>query len=188
MLKKMRLKSWPGENEKLIDLFTELVGGVINQGMIDKISKGEVSRAQFETLKFILRHKNCTVGDISEGLGVNYPSATKLVERLKKRGWIRRTKNEKDRRMRSVLLTPRGRKITLAILKAKREALNNLILRMGEEGRKELLRGLKIFLEVALEKESLIDRVCLRCGKEHKLSCPLNALHRKRVGRHIEKV
>jgi len=55
--------------------------------------------------------QNATIGVLAERLQVRHHSAVEMVNRMEKKGLIRRSRNQKDQREVQLTLSPRGEKI-----------------------------------------------------------------------------
>ena len=58
-----------------------------------------------------------TVGTLAERLAIKHHSAVELIDRLEKRGYVRRLRDKEDRRQVRVLLLPRGEKALAGVVK-----------------------------------------------------------------------
>lgn len=58
-----------------------------------------------------------TVGTLAERLAIKHHSAVELIDRLEKRGFVRRLREKEDRRQVRVLLLPRGEKALAGVVK-----------------------------------------------------------------------
>src|SRR5437868_5507394 len=63
---------------------------------------------QFSALKFLRTAKNSTVGDIAGQLKLSKSSATQLIERLVKAGFVKRLNDREDRRIVHLTITSAG--------------------------------------------------------------------------------
>ena len=68
-----------------------------------------VTQTQFLVLASIRAYERCTMGALARSLSVSMPTASGLVDRLARAGFIRRTHESEDRRQVSVELTPKGK-------------------------------------------------------------------------------
>lgn len=68
-----------------------------------------ITPSQFLVLKKLSEGK-VTVSELSEHLGVSLSAITSLVDRLKKSGYVERTRDEQDRRLVWLAATPLGLK------------------------------------------------------------------------------
>jgi DNA-binding MarR family transcriptional regulator len=58
-----------------------------------------------------------TVGTLAERLAIKHHSAVELIDRLEKRGYVKRLREKEDRRQVRVLLLPRGEKALAEVVK-----------------------------------------------------------------------
>lgn len=70
--------------------------------------------------------EHLTIGELAERLQVKHHSAVGLVDRLAKRGLVRRTTGDKDRRQVHVHLTPQGEEIIEQLVLAHQKELTSL--------------------------------------------------------------
>jgi len=57
-----------------------------------------------------------TIGTLAEKLAIKHHSAVELIDRLEKRGYVRRLRDKNDRRQVHVLLLPRGEKALAGVV------------------------------------------------------------------------
>jgi DNA-binding MarR family transcriptional regulator len=92
-----------------------------------------------------------TVGTLAERLAIKHHSAVELIDRLEKRGYVKRLREKEDRRQVRVLLLPRGEKTLAGVVKeriselrstgaALVEAIETLLERRNGKPRKKRLR------------------------------------------------
>jgi MarR family transcriptional regulator for hemolysin len=75
----------------------------------------DLSLPEFRGLAFINRNPGCSLNEAAEHIGLEPPSASKLVEHLVQRGLVNRETDPDDRRRLRLSLLPRGqRSIDLA--------------------------------------------------------------------------
>jgi DNA-binding MarR family transcriptional regulator len=60
-----------------------------------------------------------TVGTLAERLAIRHHSAVELIDRLERRGFVKRLREKEDRRQVRVLLLPRGEKALAVVVKAR---------------------------------------------------------------------
>src|SRR5262249_57189042 len=61
--------------------------------------------------------ERATIGTLAERLAIKHHSAVELIDRLEKRGFVRRLREKEDRRQVRVLLLPRGEKALAGVVK-----------------------------------------------------------------------
>jgi DNA-binding MarR family transcriptional regulator len=69
-----------------------------------------ITSRQGEVLVLLSRSTSCSVGEIASTLGVSSAAATKLINRLERKGYVIRALNEWDRRCSDIRLTQAGTK------------------------------------------------------------------------------
>ena len=98
-------------NTLLVDTFDAILR--VEEKSLKHVGNGKLSIAEFHTLECIGRGEDCqrTVGEIAESLGVTVPTVTVCVNKLVKKGYVTKTRSEKDARIAIIELTPDGRKM-----------------------------------------------------------------------------
>ena len=98
-------------NTLLVDTFDAILR--VEEKSLKHVGNGKLSIAEFHTLECIGRGEDCqrTVGEIAESLGVTVPTVTVCVNKLVKKGYVTKTRTEKDARIDIIELTPEGRKM-----------------------------------------------------------------------------
>ncbi|MBQ9151764.1 MAG: winged helix-turn-helix transcriptional regulator [Clostridia bacterium] len=101
--------------EELNTLFVDTFDAImrVEEKSLKQVGNGELSIAEFHTLECIGKGKDCrrAVGEIAEALGVTVPTVTVCVNKLVKKGYVTKTRSEKDARIAIIELTPEGRKM-----------------------------------------------------------------------------
>jgi DNA-binding MarR family transcriptional regulator len=146
---------------------------------LKEVTDDRVTPSQLKVLKLVARTNARRIGDVADFLAVSNAAASKAVDRLVRRGLLRRTEAAADRRAVELSLTPEGR-----TLLAQYEAVTTQVL-------KELFGGLdqdklvatgsfldQLSTEV-VKTGRVRDGICLRCGIHFRDRCIL----RQSVGR-----
>ena len=98
-------------NTLFVDTFDAILR--VEEKSLKHVGNGELSIAEFHTLECIGQgedHRR-TVGEIAESLGVTVPTVTVCVNKLVKKGYVTKTRSEKDARIAIIELTAEGRKM-----------------------------------------------------------------------------
>ena len=80
----------------------------------------------------------CSVKDLAEDLGLSLPGSSRTVEALLQKGYLERTEDERDRRIKRVRITDRGRDAVRRIETARLMSLEQYTAAMTEEQRARL--------------------------------------------------
>jgi len=165
-----------------IGLFMAIVREILSQGLVEEVASERITVGQVRCLCFIMAHEKTTVGDISRGLGISYPAATKTVSRLVEKELVTRKHDPADRRNIFVEITSSGRELASRIKPEKLRRLGLLLEKMEPENLSQLHRGIEAFLAVAVTDEELFRQICLHCGREHVENCILSSLKCHKFG------
>lgn len=82
----------------------------------DSVAQANLTPHQFRALVFALVHDNATTTDLADYVGVHPSVATGIVQKLVGRGYIARTEDTHDRRIRRLCLTEPGREFIEAVV------------------------------------------------------------------------
>src|ERR1019366_1769272 len=77
-------------------VFASAVTDIIEQRLLEKAAEGQVTAAQ---MKLLAMTDSYTLGDVASFLRVSNAAASKAVDRLARRDLLRRTEDQKDRRV-----------------------------------------------------------------------------------------
>lgn len=108
-----------------------------------------VPPAQLRVLTIVLGNQHTNMSRLAEALDVVPSSASRLCDRLEATGLLRRVPDPRDRREVRLMLTPAARKLLAGVREARRRALADVLDRMPEPARQELVRALEAFAEAA---------------------------------------
>lgn len=77
--------------------------------------------------------KAVSISSLAREMGQSVPGVSQKVSELEKQGYLRRLADKKDRRVVTVALTPKGRKVAEACLRDFLLRIEEALARMGEE-------------------------------------------------------
>lgn len=144
------------ENRSLADDVLEvvpLVMRVIRKELRSQRGPG-LSVPEFRSLTFINRTPGVSLGEVAEHLGLEAPTASKLIESLVQRGLLRREDDPQDRRRMRLNLLPKGRTVVDKAYEHTRQLLAARLAHLSVEQRQLVLDGLGI-LEHAFSGEPI---------------------------------
>lgn len=104
---------------------------------------GRISVPQMLILETLHYQGQCMMRELAEGLSVSTPAVTGLVDRMVKSGYIRRVRDEGDRRVINVELTSKGVKVAKGVLDARERTIRDVFGRLKPSERKAYLKILK---------------------------------------------
>ena len=113
----------------------------------------QVTDAQYAVLDFIFKNQFCTMGQLSKGLEASLSTLTGVVERLVRGGYVVRERDEKDRRVVRVRLTPRGREVAEELKKIYADTLRRIYNALSPQDRESFIRIIKKIIVTFAQKE-----------------------------------
>jgi MarR family multiple antibiotic resistance transcriptional regulator len=90
-------------------------------------SRCGIVTSQFEHLAYVRDHPGCRVADIAAFAAIGIGAASKGIDRLESRGWVRRAVNPADRRSSLLELTAPGQQLAAEAQEAFDEHLRDLV-------------------------------------------------------------
>src|ERR1039457_2968791 len=119
-------------------VFASAVADIIEQRLLDKASEGQVTASQMKLLKLVAMTDSYTLGDVASFLRVSNAAASKAVDRLVRRDLLRRTEDQKDRRVMHLRHTQAGRRLLTAYESARQRKLQSVFVQFPPEELRKL--------------------------------------------------
>ena len=114
-------------------IFASAVTDIIEQKLLEKIAEGQVTASQMKLLKLVGTTDSYTLGDVASFLRVSNAAASKTVDRLVRRDLLRRTEDQRDRRVLHLHLTRAGRRLLAAYENARQRKLQSIFVQFPPE-------------------------------------------------------
>lgn len=93
----------------LIQLISDLVARRLDKFLTTHYG---LTTPQYQLLLAAVQNQDMTLGDLSEHLNCSRGNVTGIVDRLERDEWLKRERSRDDRRVITVRLTEKGRKVT----------------------------------------------------------------------------
>lgn len=100
-------KSMSVLNELLVDLFNDIL--TIEQNAIQSGEFKDLSVTEMHTIEAIGMYTQKTMSEVANELNITVGTLTIAINNLVKKGYVQRSKSEKDRRIVQISLTKRGK-------------------------------------------------------------------------------
>ena len=156
----------------LADLFMQIGARTTAESLAT--ADDDLTTSQLLALRHILLHPDCALSALANGLGISNPAATKVMDRLERKGLVVRVQGS-DRRQVKAVLTPRGEDVAKANLQLQMESYASLFNSMPQVDREMLQQGLEALVAIAVRQWPDWEQLCLRCGIGcAKDDCPLH--------------
>jgi len=139
------------ESDQAVDLFLAASRALVGVSARSLADVDEVTLPQFRALIVIAGKGNATVSELAERLDIHASTATRLCDRLVRKGLIRRVERNADRRETEIVLVSKGRRLVERVTMRRRRALAAIAGRMSREQLQQAIAGLSAFAEAAGE-------------------------------------
>ena len=154
---------------------------------LSEVTENKVTTSQLKVLKLVARTNARRIGDVADFLAVSNAAASKAVDRLVRRGLIRRTEAAADRRAVELSLTPEGRTLLAQYEAATTHVLKDLFGGLDQAHLKSVADFLDQLSTEVVKTGRVRDGICLRCGIHFRDRCILRQSVGKNCYFHMHK-
>jgi DNA-binding MarR family transcriptional regulator len=145
-------------------LFVSAVSGVMEEKLLSETAGKSLTLSQLKVLKLLEVTDARTVSDVAAFLGVSNAAASKSVERLVGRKYMRRTQAPGDRRSSELTLTAAGQRLLSQYEAAKNRRLAKVF---KDFDPKDLSRATELLEQLTkgiVTHSANPEEICLQCG------------------------
>ena len=130
--------------EELFEAIELLVFGAIGltSFALAQSSLADLTLHQWRALVVIGRAGTIRVGEVAMQIGTALSATSRLLSRLERRGYVTSARDENDRRVTNVQLTPLGEQVRVAVLKRRRQLMQDALRNEQSPLPKDLEAGL----------------------------------------------
>lgn len=111
----------------------------------------EVTLPQYRTLVVLAYGGTSRLADLANTLGVSPSTATRMCDRLVRKGLISRSRDELDRREVNLTVTDAGREVVDAVIERRRAEVRDMLKSIPDEARPKLVSALQLLAVAAGE-------------------------------------
>jgi DNA-binding MarR family transcriptional regulator len=124
---------------------------VAARSLADLDGAEDVTLTQYRSLVVLASRGAQGMASLADALGVTPPTASRLCDRLVRKGLVRRRTDRNDRRQVRVALTEAGRRLVDIVMERRRSEIADLLQAVPEEDRRSVVAGLQRLAEAAGE-------------------------------------
>ena len=111
----------------------------------------EVTLPQYRTLVVLAYGGSCRLADLATTLGVSPSTATRMCDRLVRKGLITRVRDDLDRREVNLSATPAGREVVDEVIERRRGEVRDMLQSIPPDARGNLFSSLQLLAVAAGE-------------------------------------
>jgi DNA-binding MarR family transcriptional regulator len=131
--------------KELVELLEDVIGRFGSQGAEGYCCE-HVSYIEYRALRLLAKGEAPTVHSLGQQLGLTKSGATRIVDRLEKRGYARRERDRDDQRVCCVTLTEAGRGLVERIFEQFAAEVRLSVSRLDEDMGDVLVASLRSFV------------------------------------------
>jgi DNA-binding MarR family transcriptional regulator len=142
-----------GEPEELVDaiiLVSRAMIGIATESLVG--SADDVTLPQYRTLVMLMFNGVRRLADLADALCVSPSTATRMCDRLVRKGLIARARDEVDRREVNLTLTASGATLVSDVMARRGVLVRELLVNIPADERPALVRSLNLLARAAGEK------------------------------------
>jgi MarR family transcriptional regulator, organic hydroperoxide resistance regulator len=121
------------------------------------IKTNGLSVSQLNTLMRLYYGGSCGVSDISDHLGVTNAATSQMVQRLVEQGFLHRTEDPSDRRVKQLALTDKGRALVGQMIEARHHWLEELTTTLTPEQQAKIITVLADLTEATRQSDPILS-------------------------------
>ncbi|WP_053360514.1 MarR family transcriptional regulator [Bacillus sp. FJAT-27251] len=125
------------------------------ESFIKEEISSDLTNDQHYTLRYIHNIGSCTSSDLAEEFEVNKSAITAIINRLFERGLIQRTRDEKDRRVVYLALTPKGKELFLKTEERIANLVESFITSFEQEEIEQFINTYEKLNQILIDKKQL---------------------------------
>jgi DNA-binding MarR family transcriptional regulator len=160
-------------------VFALALNSVLEQRLLRDAAEGQLTSPQIKFLRLVSQQDAQTVGDVAGLLGVSDAAASKLVDRLVKRGLVRRKESVADRRASELVLTDEGERLLTKYESERARSLEEIFREFPPEELRQAAGVLDRLVASIVQLSADPEKVCLQCGVYFKQRCLLKEVVRR---------
>jgi len=156
--------------------FATAVRTVMEEGILRDVAGEKVSLPQLKLLTLVAHTEPHSVGDVAAFMGVTKAAAGQTVDKLVRRGWLRRTVEKTDRRTALLSLTKSGQRLLEDYESARNKRLKSVFRGFPDSELRQLANLLDRVSAEIINHTARPEEICLQCGIYFRDRCLLRTL------------
>jgi DNA-binding MarR family transcriptional regulator len=157
-------------------IFSLAVKNVVEERLLSQVAGKRLTFGQFKLLRLVTLSEAQGIRDVATFLGVSNAAASKAVDKLVRRRFLRRAGSATDRRTIQLSLTEQGRRVVAAYDEARKKKVAAIF----REFRPERLRRTADLLDRLsahlVDHGAKPEEICLQCGVYFRERCLVREL------------
>jgi DNA-binding MarR family transcriptional regulator len=128
--------------QKLIELLPRMLQGLLRRED-NFLTQGKITFPQLIAMEQLKQETCLRMSDLAKRMNVQTASATGLIDRLHRAGYVKRCPDPKDRRVVKIRLTPAGLKIINKIFEQKKKVMGDVFRQLPQKDSTQYVNALE---------------------------------------------
>jgi DNA-binding MarR family transcriptional regulator len=145
-----------GEREILAQSMSQFRRAIIREfvaGMVRAFGNFDFSLPQMATLLLLDEEGELTIKQVAEGLSRSVSATSRLLDQLVERGMISRREDKRDRRVKRVAITERGRTLVTTLERERADAQMAVMEYLSAQERTDVIQAMTLLAEAGLRRK-----------------------------------
>jgi MarR family transcriptional regulator, organic hydroperoxide resistance regulator len=142
---------------KLTDVLSEWMGVFMQHSMRQNMQfwrESKLSMPQGIVMSKLARVQMCGVSDVAEFLDVTPAAASQTVDRMVQMGYLERTEDPNDRRVKQITLSARGKEMVKESIQARMSWFKDLVRFLSPNEQASIAESLRVLIRATHELEA----------------------------------
>ncbi len=153
------------------NVFSSAVRDVIEARSLREVAGDQITLSQLKLLKLVSLTDTHTIGDVAAFLGISKAAASKAVDKLARKMFLRRSEGESDRRSILLSLTEPSRRLLAAYEEARQRKLSEIFSQFPLEELHQTAELLDRLSAHIVDRSLGSEVICLQCGLHFREKC-----------------
>jgi DNA-binding MarR family transcriptional regulator len=135
-----------GAKKELPELIREIAWNFGARGLQGECCGG-LLHPEFHALCLAFGRRECSMQEIAGSLGITKSGVTRLVDRLEKKGYVKRKRSPEDGRICCVTITPPGRALVKSISQQNKERIDRIMAKIDPSMQAVIETAMRSFVQ-----------------------------------------
>ena len=163
-----------------VRVFSQTVRIVVEEPLLGEMVGGRLSFPQYKLLRLVAGAAGHSVGEVASILGISNAAASKGVDKLVRRKFLRRAEGKRDRRAMHLSLTEQGRRAVETYEHARDEKMLGIFEATPVAGLRRAVALLHRLSASLVDHGADPEELCLQCGIYFPDQCLMRQLGKRK--------
>ncbi|MEW6724685.1 MAG: MarR family transcriptional regulator [Bacillota bacterium] len=125
-----------------LEVLLRRVNRIVKKRGREILANYDITPPQFDALQVLINNGEITMGELCDRLYLACSTATDLIDRMERNGYIERQRDQNDRRVIRLKVTEAGHDIISEVMKTRKEYLATILEHLEEKDKEQMVHAL----------------------------------------------